>query len=46
MQKYKRLRGRPERAWAWLEAVRQHQPALFAHWYLVARAPGRPVGAR
>ena len=25
MQKYKRLRGRPERAWAWLEAVRQRQ---------------------
>jgi len=46
MQKYKRLRGRPERAWAWLEAVRQHQPALFAHWHLIARAPGRPVGAR
>ena len=37
MQKYKRLRGRPERAWAWLEAVRQHQPALFAHWHLIAR---------
>ena len=46
MQKYKRLRGRPERAWAWLEAVRQRQPALFAHWHLIARAPGRPVGAR
>ena len=46
MQKYKRLRGRPERAWAWLEAVRQRQPALFAHWHLIARPPGRPVGAR
>ncbi len=46
MQKYKRLRGRPERTWAWLEAVRQRQPALFAHWHLIARAPGRPVGAR
>ena len=46
MQKYKRLRGRPERAWAWLEAVRQRQPALFAHWHLIARVPGRPVGAR
>ncbi len=46
MQKYKRLRGRTLRAWAWLEAVRQHQPTLFAHWHLVSRAPCRPVGAR
>ena len=46
MQKYKRLRGRTLRAWAWLDAVRQHQPKLFAHWHLIARTPGRPVGAR
>jgi len=46
MQKYKRLRGRPDRARAWLDAARQRQPKLFAHWHLVARAPGRPVGAR
>ena len=32
MQKFKRLRGRPLRAWAWLAAVRQRQPRLFAHW--------------
>ncbi len=46
MQKFKRLRGRTLRAWAWLEAVRQHQPTLFAHWHLVARTQSRPVGAR
>ena len=45
MQKFKRLRGRPLRAWAWLAAVRQRQPRLFAHWALIARASGRPVGA-
>ena len=46
MQKYKRLRGRPQRAWAWLDAVRQRQPRLFVHWHLIARTQGRPVGAR
>jgi RNA-directed DNA polymerase len=45
MQKFKRLRGRPAKARAWLDAVRQHQPRLFAHWHLVAPTPGRPVGA-
>jgi RNA-directed DNA polymerase len=46
MQKYKRLRGKTLRAWAWLNAVRQHRPKLFAHWVLIARTQGRPVGAR
>ena len=46
MHKFKRLRRQPERAWAWLEAVRQRDPKLFAHWHLVAGAPRRPVGAR
>ena len=46
MQKFKRLRGRPLRAWAWLAAVRQRQPRLFAHWALIARASCWPVGAR
>ncbi len=45
MQKFKRLRGQPGKAWAWLRAVRQHQPRLFAHWYLLARTHSRPVGA-
>ncbi len=46
MQKYKRLRGRPERAWAWLEAVRQHQPALFAHWHLLSAHQQPTCGGR
>ena len=32
-------------AWAWLDAVRQHQPGLFAHWYLLPRTNSRHVGA-
>ncbi len=45
MQKFKRLRGKPAKAVTWLDAVRQHQPRLFAHWHLVASTSGRPVGA-
>ena len=40
-----RLRGRPARAWAWLKAVRQREPRLFAHWHLLPITRGRPVGA-
>ena len=46
MQKFKRLRGKTLRAWAWLGAARQHQPTLFAHWHLVGRTERRLVGAR
>ena len=45
MQKFKRLRGSPRRAWAWLSAVRQLQPRLFAHWDMTSPARRRPVGA-
>jgi RNA-directed DNA polymerase len=45
MQKFKRLRGNPAKAWAWLDAVRQHQPRLFAHWHMLPRTISRPVGA-
>ena len=45
MHKFKRLRGRPERARAWLHGVRRREPRLFAHWHLIARIPGRAVGA-
>jgi len=46
MHKFKRLRGKAARAWAWLNAVRQRQPALFAHWRLVPLPTRRrPVGA-
>lgn len=45
MRKFKRLRNRPEKAWAWLHGVRRREPTLFAHWHLIARTSGRPVGA-
>ena len=45
MQKFKRLRNRPQKAWAWLRDVRRRAPALFAHWRLLARYDGRSVGA-
>ncbi len=45
MHKFKRLRGRPEKAWAWINGVRQREPTLFAHWHLIARHFGRTAGA-
>jgi RNA-directed DNA polymerase len=45
MHKFKRLRDQPTRAWAWLDAVRQHQPSLFAHWHMVPSTTSRPVVA-
>jgi RNA-directed DNA polymerase len=45
MHKFKRLRGRPVRAWGWLRVVRQRAPRLFAHWHLLPLNQGRPVGA-
>jgi RNA-directed DNA polymerase len=45
MQKYKRLRGKTSRAWAWLNAIRERQPTLFAHWHLLPNTNHRPVGA-
>ncbi|MHB8296124.1 MAG: group II intron maturase-specific domain-containing protein [Acidimicrobiales bacterium] len=45
MQKFKRLRGRPNRAWRWLDAARLRQPTLFAHWHLLASPKRRTVGA-
>ena len=32
--KYKRLKGRPGRAWRTLLAIKRRRPALFAHWTL------------
>ena len=32
MRKYKRLRGRPTRAWRFLASVARREPGLFAHW--------------
>ena len=33
MRKYKRLRRRPSKAWDLVNAARQRQPDLFAHWH-------------
>jgi len=45
-QKFKRLRGKAAKARAWLDAVREHQPRIFAHWHLLSPpTQGRPVGA-
>jgi group II intron reverse transcriptase/maturase len=45
MQKFKRLRGKPKRAWAWLNAARQRKPRLFVHWWMLPITDRRPVGA-
>lgn len=45
MQKFKRLRHKPTRAWDWLARVRQRQPNLFAHWRVAQITSGRTVGA-
>jgi RNA-directed DNA polymerase len=45
MQKFKRLRNRPDKAWAWLQGVRRREPKLFVHWYLIAPTSSRSVGA-
>jgi RNA-directed DNA polymerase len=43
--KFKRLRYSPVRAWAWLAAVKQREPGLFAHWQGAPAPQGRPVRA-
>lgn len=45
MHKFKRLQRSPTRAWAWLNAVIEREPQLFAHWGLVSPTRSRPVGA-
>ena len=45
MQKFKRLRGQPTKAWRWLDAARQREPQLFAHWHLLASTQRRTAGA-
>jgi RNA-directed DNA polymerase len=44
-QKFKRLRHRPDNAWAWLQGVGKREPKLFVHWYLIACTSSRSVGA-
>jgi RNA-directed DNA polymerase len=45
MRKFKRLRGKPWRAWARINADHQLHPRLFAHWYLLPLNPNRPARA-
>src|SRR5207245_2177659 len=45
MHKFKRLRGKFARAWAWLNAARQRQPRLFAHWVMLPLTQSRSAGA-
>jgi RNA-directed DNA polymerase len=45
MRKFKRLRGKRQRAWHWLVAARQQHPRLFAHWHLLPIQPSRPARA-
>jgi hypothetical protein len=40
MRKYKRLRGRPLRAWQLVAAAHQRQPELSAHWQADSRMAG------
>jgi RNA-directed DNA polymerase len=44
-RKYKRFRGHPRRASHWLGRVAQRDPALFAHWRLVAQPQGWTIRA-
>jgi RNA-directed DNA polymerase len=46
MRKFKRLKTSRARAWAWLNAVLEREPRLFAHWGLFGQTSGdRLVGA-
>ncbi len=45
MQKFKRLRGQPTKAWRWLDAARQREPRLFVHWHHLASTHRRTAGA-
>jgi len=45
LHKFKRMKHRHQRAWAWLHAVRQREPRLFAHRELASLPRRRPVGA-
>jgi hypothetical protein len=45
MQKFKRFRHKPSRAWDWLAKMRQVLPRMFAHWQLARTINNRLVGA-
>ncbi len=45
MQKFKRMRREPLKAWDWLNAARQRYPDLFVHWRLIPSTANRPARA-
>jgi RNA-directed DNA polymerase len=45
MRKFKRLRGKPQRASERLREEKLRNPGLFAHWQLLAATPNRPARA-
>ena len=44
MRKYKRFKGRPRAAMAWLMRIASAEPELFAHWGIVGLRPTEPAG--
>ena len=44
MRKFKRFRGRPHAAMAWLRRIARAEPQLFAHWEIAGLRPTVPVG--
>lgn len=44
MRKYKRFRGRPHAAMAWLRRIATAEPGLFAHWRISGLKPTVPTG--
>ena len=44
MRKYKRFKGRPHAAMAWLRRIASSEPRLFAHWEIAGLRPTVPAG--
>lgn len=44
MRKYKRFRGRPQAAMAWLGRIAAKERGLFAHWEIAGLAPSTAAG--
>jgi hypothetical protein len=44
-RKYRKLAGKPARAWDWLRTVARRQPRLFVHWLAHGKFAVRTMGA-
>jgi RNA-directed DNA polymerase len=44
-RKYRKLAGKPTRAWKWLQKVISRQPRLFVHWLARGKVTVRTMGA-